>query len=302
VGVTDDLLGGHATVRLVACSNCHTQYDVSDIDAKTIPCRCGETIDSSPPVAVDAPVSRCGSCAANVSAGATDCDYCGSVIVRDADELSLICPECFGRSADDSRFCTACGVAFRPEAVRIDGHELPCPSCSSLMPPRQISGVALNECLSCHGLWVSGSGFDTLVSRAIETRESASPAQRLAKKPRVTGANPAGQRVQYRNCPECDAHMQRRNYRKRSGIIIDRCSQHGTWLDSDELEQIAGFILSGGKGSEVQPPTDSEQSRDVNVSQAFAEIRGRNAAVRFDSKASDGIVDSLMSFLTDMLR
>ncbi len=295
-------------MRLVACSNCHTQYDISHVGAKTIPCRCGEMIDTSAlaPVALDAAISRCGSCAASVSAGATSCDYCGSVIVRDPDQLSLICPECFGRSADDSRFCTACGVAFRPESVRIDGHELPCPSCSSLMPPREIAGVGLNECLSCHGLWVSGSGFDTLVSRAIEARETASEAERLANKPRVTGSNPAGQRVQYRNCPECDAHMQRRNYRKRSGIIIDSCPQHGTWLDADELEQIAGFILSGGKGTEVHNVSDAERDRELNASQAFGEIQGRHAARRFDSafdsRKCDGIVGSLMSLLTDILR
>ena len=87
----------------------------TQVDAKTIACRCGEEIDSSPPVAVDAAISRCGSCAASVSGDATRCDYCGSVIVRDPDQLSLICPECFGRCANDARFCTACGVAFCPE-------------------------------------------------------------------------------------------------------------------------------------------------------------------------------------------
>jgi hypothetical protein len=40
--------------------------------------------------------------------------------------------------------------------------------------------------------------------------------------------------------------MSRRNYRRTSGVIIDRCHDHGTWLDADELERIAGFILSGG--------------------------------------------------------
>lgn len=297
-------------MRLVACSNCHTQYDVSQIDAKTIPCRCGEVLDTALPQAVDRPVDvavmRCGSCAAHVSADATCCDYCGSTIVRDRDQLSLICPECFGRSADDSRFCTACGLAFRPEQVRIDGHELPCPACSSLMPPREIAGIGLNECLSCHGLWVSGSGFDTLVSRAIEARESASEAKRLASKPRVTGSNPAVQQVQYRNCPECDGHMQRRNYRKRSGIIIDSCPKHGTWLDADELEQIAGFILSGGKGKEVQRKSSTERLRDMNATQAFVQVQASQASKRVDSPTPPatvgGMIDSLVSFFSDVLR
>ncbi len=289
-------------MQLVACSSCRTQYDVSQIDAKTISCRCGEVIHSSPHAAVDAAIIRCGSCAAGVSAEATACEYCGSLIVRDADELSLICPECFARSGDDSRFCTACGLAFCPQPVRSDGHELPCPSCSALMPPREIAGVAVNECLSCHGLWVAGSGFDTLVSRAIEARESATEAQRMANKPRVTGSNPAVQQVRYRNCPECDGHMQRRNYRKRSGIIIDSCSQHGTWLDADELERIAGFILSGGKGREVQRVPDEKQIGEQQAAQAFARIRATHTPQRFEARAQGGIVDSLLSLLTDVLR
>ena len=50
-------------VRLVACPNCHTQYDVTDVQAKTIPCRCGEEIDNVPLQAKDALIARCGSCA-----------------------------------------------------------------------------------------------------------------------------------------------------------------------------------------------------------------------------------------------
>jgi len=290
-------------VRLVACSNCHTQYDVSQIDAKTIPCRCGESIDSEPPAAVDAAISRCGSCGAAVPADATNCDYCDSPIVRDADALSLICPECFARCADDSRFCTACGVSFHPQPVRIEGHELPCPVCSALMPPQAIAGVALNECRSCHGLWVPGSGFDTLVGRAIEARQAASEAERLSNKPRVTGSNPAIQRVQYRNCPECDGQMQRRNYRKRSGVIIDSCPAHGTWLDADELERIAGFILSGGNGVEVERVrSDPDPNLERDAARAFARIQAAHTPRRFDTSSGGGVVDSLFHLLTQILR
>lgn len=40
--------------------------------------------------------------------------------------------------------------------------------------------------------------------------------------------------------------MQRRNFQRRSGVIVDWCRGHGTWLDADELEAIAGYIVSGG--------------------------------------------------------
>jgi Zn-finger nucleic acid-binding protein len=246
-------------VRLVACQTCHTQYDVSDVVEKSISCRCGETIENAPPVvARDVAIHRCGSCGAQLSADASACDYCSSEIVRDDSKLSLICPECHGRNCEDSRFCTGCGVAFAPEPVKVDGFELPCPVCGCLMPPRQIGGIGINECSSCNGLWAPGERFDELIHRAVQAHKSADPEKMRAFKPRVKGSNPTRQKVVYRKCPECDAFMQRRNFQRSSGVIIDRCHEHGTWLDADELEQITGFLSSGGRpgGNRIHEEAD----------------------------------------------
>ena len=82
-------------------------------------CRCGTALVATPPVGVDAKAQRCTACGAVARDGAESCDYCGSEIVRDPAELSLICPECYARNADASRFCTACGVSFSPEQVQV---------------------------------------------------------------------------------------------------------------------------------------------------------------------------------------
>ncbi|MCH7643752.1 MAG: zf-TFIIB domain-containing protein [Myxococcales bacterium] len=295
-------------MRLVACLNCHTQYDVTDVHAKTIPCRCGEAIDNVPLQAKDARIARCGSCGAGVQRDAESCQYCGSEIVREPGEHSLICPECYARCANGSRFCTACGVGIRPEQVRIEGYELPCPACSTLMPPRQVGGIGVNECLSCHGLWTPGESFDLLVSRAIEARQQASPAELYALKPRVTGSNPARQSVRYRNCPECDGSMARRNYRNKSGVIIDTCSKHGVWLDADELEQIAGFILSGAAGERFEPESAEERKQKAASAAALARFAAERAKSQFNqtsglsSFSSDGgAVESIASLLFKML-
>jgi len=296
-------------VRLVACLNCHTQYDVTDVQAKSIPCRCGDEIDNVPLPAKDAVVARCGSCGAGLQGNPETCQYCGSEIIREPGEHSLICPECYARCANGSRFCTGCGVGFRPEPVRMEGHELPCPACSSLMPPHLVGGVGINECLSCHGLWAPGDSFDLLVGRAIEARQNASPAERHALKPRVTGSNPARQAVQYRNCPECDGQMARRNYRKKSGVIIDVCSEHGAWLDADELEQIAGFILSGAAGERIEPESAEERKKKVTAAAAFARLEGERASRSFDQASGfssfsiDGsAVDSFVNLLFKILK
>jgi Zn-finger nucleic acid-binding protein len=176
------------------------------------------------------------------------------------------------------------------------------------MPPRQIGGVGVNECLSCNGLWAPGESFDLLVSRAIRARQLASPAELHAFKPRVTGSNPARQGVQYRNCPECDEYMARRNYRKKSGIIIDTCSEHGIWLDADELEQIAGFILSGAAGESIEPESAEERKKRTAAAASFARLEGERANRRlnqtsaFSNFSSDkSAVDSIASLLFKIL-
>jgi Zn-finger nucleic acid-binding protein len=40
--------------------------------------------------------------------------------------------------------------------------------------------------------------------------------------------------------------MYRRNYGRRSGVIIDICKKHGAWFDADELPRILSWIRSGG--------------------------------------------------------
>jgi Zn-finger nucleic acid-binding protein len=286
-------------VRLIACSSCHAQYDVTDVVADSFPCRCGETLANEPQQAVDAEIHRCGACGALVQADSEACAYCGSAIVRDPRNLSLICPECFARNEERSRFCTACGVGFQPETVKIEGHELPCPVCTGLMPPRQVGGVGVNECPICNGLWVPEDRFDRLVSRAIEARRDADPAQLARLQPRARGANPAQQRVQYRKCPECEAFMLRRNFRKSSGVIIDRCQEHGTWLDADELEQIAGFLLGGGDTSQ----TLLQEERAVKQAEAKLRLERIRSQGGFTvGRPSEGMASSLLEVFVGLLK
>jgi Zn-finger nucleic acid-binding protein len=291
-------------VRLVACADCHAQYDVTDVLDAEIACRCGSTIENRIHTGIDALVHRCGSCGAQVSGEAEGCDYCGSEIVRDEKRLSLICPECYGRNAEESRFCTACGVAFRPQQVEIEGQELPCPACSCLMPPRAIGGIGINECPQCNGIWAPEKRFDQLVAKACEAAQAGGPAQVVAKDARLAGGNPYSRRVVYRNCPVCDGHMQRTNFQKRSGVILDRCHTHGTWLDADELEQVAGFILEGGMGQggaqAYVMKTELDSIRRREAAALARAVKGESMTI--ESPRPQSAADSLFGLIKDLLR
>src|SRR5260221_5937318 len=40
--------------------------------------------------------------------------------------------------------------------------------------------------------------------------------------------------------------MNRKNFARSSGVIVDMCKNHGVWFDVDELPKIVDFIQKGG--------------------------------------------------------
>jgi Zn-finger nucleic acid-binding protein len=292
-------------MKLVACLHCHAQYDVTHVETKSFACRCGEELEARPPEGVERDVQRCGACGALLAAGAEQCEYCRSAVVRALDGPSLICPECYARNLDGCRFCTACGVSFAPSAIPTQEVELPCPCCGALMPVREVGGIALNECPGCHGLWVPEGHFAALVQRAIDAHAQRGDAQPAAQ-PRVRGANPGATRVSYRRCPVCEAMMNRHNFQRRSGVIIDVCKPHGTWLDADELEQICGFIQSGGLASAQLREAERarEEERAARTERVFAEAKARFETTPSSAghgRAEARVIGSVVDFLSSLL-
>lgn len=271
-------------MKLVACPQCHAQYDLSARpDGGTFACRCGQVLEAKAPAAVDAAVERCSACGAIARQGESLCSFCGSGIVPSTDPGSLICPECFARNHDDARFCAGCGVGFAPIAIPDDPAEaIACPCCDRPLGAREVGGLVVHECGKCHGLWAPQERFRALVDRASETARSRFAEGELAP-PRVDGGNPASSQVEYRSCPVCSQQMARRNYQRRSGVIIDQCHEHGTWLDANELERIAGFVLSG----RAQRAADAEEDRERRREQDAADEAVRRVTIAAKVEQTD---------------
>ncbi len=273
-------------MKLVACPNCHAQYDVADVADETVTCPCGATISTKPPAAVDAAVKRCAACGALVAEGEQVCSYCHAAIVRDSAPAGPVCPECYARNPERARHCTACGVAFLPQPVRRTADPLECPLCSGVhLVARSLGGLWVDECPMCLGLWAPGDVMDRLVDRVRERRRrEGQPAGGDAPRERRAAWQGA---VAYRHCPVCRGAMQRKNFGHRSGVIVDWCGSHGTWLDAHEMEDIAAFVLGGGlervpqpekEGGWTLPADPSRTAAIVAAEQLLAEERARSGA------------------------
>ena len=97
------------------------------------------------------------------------------------------------------------------------------------------------ECAQCGGLWLDPESLQKL---ANAREESAGVVSALAA--RVPLAAAPQDVVRYIPCPCCGKLMNRSNFARSSGVILDVCKTHGVWLDRGELQRVLGFIESGG--------------------------------------------------------
>ena len=91
-------------------------------------------------------------------------------------------------------------------------------------------------------MWAGAETFNRLVKQqaAREENEVRGPRRRGPHKSTLT------EKVRYIKCPECAQMMNRFNFAKVSGVVVDECRAHGVWLDTDELAKIAAYVSSGG--------------------------------------------------------
>jgi Zn-finger nucleic acid-binding protein len=158
-----------------------------------------------------------------------------------------------------SKHCQHCGADVAQPAGR-DAAPLPCPRKCGAMRAVRFGGADMYACATCNGLWVDAETLQRLVSERIK------PAPLVGTG--IAAPAPAHvklESVQYAPCPICKNLMNRLNFAHTSGVIVDVCTNHGTWFDADELRRVLEFISAGGleaaRARELRKtPTSSPQS------------------------------------------
>jgi Zn-finger nucleic acid-binding protein len=141
-----------------------------------------------------------------------------------------------------SKHCPHCGAAAG-QTTAAELSVLKCPRCKTKMASITLGAMAMRECETCAGLWVEVAEFEKICAdreqqSAVLGAASPAPAHQL----------PSGDqdRICYVPCPQCSQLMNRINFARCSGVIVDVCKGHGTWFDQDELSGIVQFIRGGG--------------------------------------------------------
>ncbi|MFQ5790366.1 MAG: zf-TFIIB domain-containing protein [Acidobacteriota bacterium] len=233
-------------MKLIACQECKRQWDVSRYRVgQRLRCTCGFVMEVPRLRSYTSEVHHCQACGAARSDSSTACEYCGAVPARDAIHLSLVCPSCMHRTGKKSKFCSCCGKPIQPATLDAKSGKLPCPRCvKTRLINRKIGEFMVDECPRCAGMWLAAGAFERIVN--VQARRQESEYSSAVEKGKPVRARLETTKVVYVKCPRCRRLMNRRNFARASGVIIDECHEHGAWLDSDELGKIAAYVASGG--------------------------------------------------------
>jgi Zn-finger nucleic acid-binding protein len=104
-----------------------------------------------------------------------------------------------------------------------------------------VGDLEVRACRACGGLWLDRAVFEGL-GASREAQGAVLGALPATGVPAAGGLEP----VRYRRCPACHQFMNRLNYARRSGVVLDVCKAHGLWFDQDELRRVLAFIAGGG--------------------------------------------------------
>jgi len=226
---------------IITCLKCNRHVDTGTaVAGDVVTCRCGLGL-MVPEGPAAAGKMNCPACGAPVDPDLARCNYCDTKLA------TVMCPRCFGAVFEGVKHCPHCGEALSERMVIHHGDETEhkCPRCEEELRIEVVAGAPLERCPACEGLWVDRETAE----RLYKDREQADPVRKMTKPvgpPRQEVDTQKVKKEGYIKCPVCQTIMNRQNFGRYSGVIIDVCMKHGTWFDADELRRILDFIAAGG--------------------------------------------------------
>jgi Zn-finger nucleic acid-binding protein len=247
----------------------------------------------------------CPQCGANVAPTRHTCEFCSAALLVKA------CPRCFARIFHGARHCSHCGAHVEvPATAAPDGTATPrkCPRCTDpTLEGHLIDDVLLDECPVCHGVFIDAAALERILHERKRQSLQALAGVRAPGDPDAPGGrlHPRGGAM-YIRCPDCETVMNRKNFGRRSGIIVDSCRDHGTWFDSNELPRVIEFVSSGGlqRAQERELEDRRERARQAQFDARMAAARDPWQSSSFTesrSSAGAGLLGGLLGTIGGIL-
>lgn len=167
-------------------------------------------------------MTNCSNCSAPLPPNSIQCDYCGT-----RNDIDLKGIHYFTTHEIESvRICPRCSIRLTTIDLKVNGKFL------------------IERCDQCLGLFFDPGELEALLEATVSNVFTINRSQlddiNTTKRTSDYGAV-------YIKCPVCSKIMNRVNFGTKSGVIVDRCKDHGVWLDGGELRHLFEWMKAGGK-------------------------------------------------------
>lgn len=236
---------------------------------------------------------KCPNCGGDASADQVRCSWCQGTLA------TVACPSCFATIFTGMKHCPWCGAEVaKPEALKQAVEA--CPHCQTPLTLVQLGKGQLSECRGCGGIWVNKDSFEKICQD--REQQEAVLGRPVTESQRFDPA--AKPRRIYVPCPVCRNLMNRMNFAGCSGVVIDWCREHGTWLDHSELPQIIGFIRGGGLRKARDREKEMLQAESRRLRMKELQLAAKEGKLPRDASTLswNSDPDSLVDFLSSMWR
>ncbi|MSM38914.1 MAG: hypothetical protein GJT30_04735 [Geobacter sp.] len=216
-------------------------------------------------------MANCTNCSAPLPSNSILCNYCGSRNDIDLKGVHYYTTH----AAESERICPRCAITLKTIDLKIGGRFL------------------IERCDQCLGLFFDPGELEAVLQASVANVFTIDRG-RLESLNATKRSGDYG--VSYIKCPVCATIMNRVNFGAKSGVIVDRCKEHGIWLDGGELRHLCEWTKAGGKllEQERQERLDQEREREERRRKA------PSAAGSGDATEIDGFGEILQSREPDL--
>ena len=167
-------------------------------------------------------MARCSSCSAPLAPNTIVCEYCGTKNDTDLAGVHTYTTQ----EPESGRICPRCKTPMKTIDLKLQGK------------------FYIERCDTCMGLFFDPGELEVLLKASVKNVFHIN----RAKLDNINNTMArSGKPVRYIKCPVCGKIMNRINFGARSGVIVDRCTEHGVWLDGGELRHLFEWMKAGGK-------------------------------------------------------
>lgn len=214
-------------------------------------------------------MANCCNCSAPLPPNTIKCEYCGS-----RNDIDLVGINFYTtHELDAARICPRCNIPLQTINLKTGDKFL------------------IERCDACLGLFFDPGELEALLEASVTNVFAVNQTQLESINNSLRSGDYS---VTYVKCPVCSQMMNRVNFGAKSGVIVDRCKDHGVWLDGGELRHLMEWMKAGGKLLDQQR---REEQKKEQVAQERKQLDSNDGCSTLGNYAGYGKFDDYGSTL-----